>query len=87
MPHDATPPNGRMYGAGMPGGIAALVFALLISAAAVAVAAATHLLAVVVPALAAVGLGCGIYALVARARRRARFGIDWKRIGAHGRRR
>ena len=82
MPHDAVPRNGRMYGAGMPGWLLALALALAFCAAAFVVAIATGLFVMLVPALGVIALGYGIYLLVAASRHRARFAVDWERIGA-----
>lgn len=82
MPHDAIPRNGRMYGAGTPGWLVALALALAFCAAAFVVALFTGLFVMLVPALGVIALGYGIYLLVAASRRRARFAVDWERIGA-----
>lgn len=80
MPHDATPRNGRMYGSGFPGWLVALALALVFSAAAAIVAIATGLFFILLPALAVVALGYGLYAAVASSRRR-RYARDWERGG------
>ncbi len=81
MPHDGIPRNGRMYGAGFPGWIVALALALVFCAAALIVALATGFFLMLVPAIAVIALGYGLYLLIAAARRRGRYAIDWERIG------
>ncbi|MFO0989618.1 MAG: hypothetical protein U1F37_20060 [Alphaproteobacteria bacterium] len=79
MPHDGIPRNGRMYSAGFPGWVAALALALVFCTAAVAAAFATGFFLLLVPALAIVALGYGLY--LAASRRRARL-VDRRRLGA-----
>jgi hypothetical protein len=72
MPHDATPRNGRMHGSGVPGWVVALALAIAFSAAAAVLAVATGAFLILLPALAIVAIGYGIYAAVT-ARRRTRY--------------
>lgn len=81
MPHDATPRNGRMHEFGLPGWIVVLALAIALSAAAAVVAIATGLFVILLPALAVVALGYGVYAAVAASRRRARFDFRLDRPG------
>lgn len=81
MPHDATPRNGRMYGPGLPGWVVALALAIAFSAAVAVVAVTTGLFVILLPALAVVALGYGLYAAIAASRRRARFDFGAGRIG------
>ena len=80
MPHDATPPNGRMHESGMPAWVVALALAIVLSTALAVLAMTTGLVVVLLPALAIVALGYGGYLLIATRRRRARFDFDaaWK---------
>ena len=69
-----------MYGSGVPGWLMALALAFALSACVVVVAVATGLFVILLPALAVVALGYGLYAAIAISRRR-RFGGDWDRMG------
>jgi len=80
MPHDTTPRNGRMHEFGVPGWIVALALAIAFSAAVAVVAVATGLFVILLPALAIVALGYGVYAAVA-SRRRTRFDFRLDRLG------
>ncbi|HEY7610351.1 MAG TPA: hypothetical protein VIF14_14040 [Alphaproteobacteria bacterium] len=74
MPHDAMPRNGRIDGSGVPGWAVALALAVFFLAAAV-LAFATGAFIILLPALALVAVGYGVYAMIAARRRRARFGF------------
>lgn len=81
MPHDATPRNGRKYGPGPPGWVVALALAIAFSAAVAVVAVTTGLFIILLPALAVVALGYGLYVAMAARRRHARFDFRVDRIG------
>jgi hypothetical protein len=72
MPHDGTPRNGRMHEFGVPGWVIALALALAFSVAIAVLVAVTGAFVILLPALAVVALGYGLYLAIA-ARRRARF--------------
>jgi hypothetical protein len=67
-----------MYQSGVPGWIVALALALAFSAAVAVVAVATGFFVILVPALAVVALGYGLYVAVVARRRRA--GV-WRHLG------
>jgi hypothetical protein len=69
-----------MHEFGFPGWIVALALAIAFSAAAVIVAVATGLFVILLPALAVVASGYGVYAAVA-SRRQARFDFRLDRFG------
>jgi hypothetical protein len=71
MPHDGTPRNGRMHEFGVPGWVIALALALAFSAAIAVLVATTGAFVILLPALAVVALGYGLYHAIT-ARRRAR---------------
>ena len=61
-----------MHQFGVPGWVVALALAIAFSAAAAVLAVATGAFLILLPALAIVAIGCGIYAAIT-ARRRARY--------------
>ena len=87
MPHDATPPNGRMYQSGVPGWMVALALALVFSTAVAVVALATGLFIVLLPGFAIVALGYALYLVIAARRRRERVRIlePWRSVIEEGR--
>src|SRR5262249_40082255 len=73
MPHDGTPRNGRMHESGVPHWVLALALAIVFSAVVTLLGVPPGLLILLLPALAIVAAGCGIYAAIAARRRRSTF--------------
>jgi hypothetical protein len=64
-----------MYESGVPGWMVALALAIVFSTAVAVVAITTGLVAALLPALAIVAAGYGLYLVIAARRRRGRFNI------------